>query len=335
MLSYFDHRVIKTAFGTFFAIYAAQVLGIKYGVTAGIVAIISIQATKKESVKIAVERFFASLVGLFIAAVFFYFFGYSPLVFGAFVLVFMPVCLKFNLFQGFLATVVLATHILAEKQLSFSILLNEVEILVLGAATAVVLNLYMPDVTQKLENTHQEVNRLMKKLLNYMGDELITGAIFIDEDETFKELKRQLNIGRDLAFKDYNNAFFYASRYQIELFNMKREQYKVLVRMRRHFYRFYLSSEHTYIIADFTSEVSDSIGVDLIYKKALKDLETVKETFRNMPLPQTRGEFENRAVLYQFLNDVEEFLEIKEEFLKRYTLKGEKKVYIEKSVTEK
>ena len=45
-----------------------------------------------------------------------------------------------------------------------------------------------------------------------------------------------------------------------------------------------------------------------------------------MPLPQSRGEFENRAVLYQFFNDVEEFLEIKEEFLKRYTLDGKKKV---------
>ena len=71
---------------------------------------------------------------------------------------------------------------------------------------------------------------------------------------------------------------------------------------------------------------SDSIGVDHIYKKALVDLEKVKETFKKMPLPQSRGEFENRAVLYQFFNDVEEFLEIKEEFLKRYTLDGKKKV---------
>lgn len=326
MVSYFDHRVIKTAFGTFFAIYAAQLLGIKYRVTAGIVAIISIQATKKESVKIAVERFIASLVGLFIAAVFFYFFGYTPIVFGAFVLVFMPVCLKFNLFQGFLATVVLATHILAEKNISLMILFNEVEILVLGAATAIILNLYMPDVTKNLEKTHQEINKLMKQILNCMGEELTTGAISIDEEKNFKELKKQLNLGRDLAFKDYNNAFFYASRHQIELFNMKREQYKVLVRMRKHFHKFYLSSEHTYIIADFTKEVSDSIGVDHIYKKALVDLEKVKETFKKMPLPQSRGEFENRAVLYQFFNDVEEFLEIKEEFLKRYTLDGKKKV---------
>lgn len=326
MTKYFDHRVIKTALGVFLAVWIANFLGIRYGVTAGIVSIISIQATKKESFKIALERLVASVVGLFIAATAFYFLGYTPLVFGLFILVFMPICLKFNLFQGFLATVVLATHILAEQDISAKILLNEIFILALGAGTAIILNLYMPDVTKRLENSHEEINKLMKKILNYMGEGLLTGAVFIDEEQTFKNLKSALNTARDLAFNDYNNALFYGSRYHIELFNMKREQYKVLVRMRRHFYRFYLSSEHTYIVSDFTREVSDSIGVDLIYKKALEDLEIIKETFRKMPLPQSRGEFENRAVLYQFFNDIEEFLEIKKDFLKRYTLDGEKKI---------
>ena len=205
-MSYFDHRVIKTAFGTFLAIYLAQIMGISYGVTAGIVTIISIQTTKKESVKIAVERFIASLIGLFIAAIFFYFFGYTPFVFGLFILIFMPVCLRFNLFQGFLVTVVLATHILTEKNLSLKILSNEILILVLGALIAIILNLYMPDVTKKIKYTQENVDNLMKKILSYMSDELITGAIFIDEDKIFKELRKELDIGRDLAYKDYNNA---------------------------------------------------------------------------------------------------------------------------------
>ncbi|WP_300359218.1 aromatic acid exporter family protein [Fusobacterium sp.] len=324
MLSYFDHKVIKTAFGTFLSIYLAQILGIKYGVTAGIVTIISIQATKKESIQIAIERVFASAIGLFISAVFFYFFGFTPIVFGAFVLIFMPICLKFNLFQGFLATVVLATHILAEKQISFMILLNEVEILALGAGVAIVLNLYMPDISKDLEKAHEDINNLMRTIFNYMGEDLITGSVFIDEDLTFKELKKQLNLARDLAFKDYNNSFFYGSRYWIELFHLKREQYKILVRMRKHFYKLFFSSEHTYIVSAFTKEVGESIGVNEIYKKALKDLEDIKEIFREMPLPQTRNEFENRAILYQFFSDIEEFLELKEDFRKFYALNGEK-----------
>lgn len=325
-MSYFDHRVIKTAFGTFLAIYLAQIMGISYGVTAGIVTIISIQTTKKESVKIAVERFIASLIGLFIAAIFFYFFGYTPFVFGLFILIFMPVCLRFNLFQGFLVTVVLATHILTEKNLSLKILSNEILILVLGALIAIILNLYMPDVTKKIKYTQENVDNLMKKILSYMSDELITGAIFIDEDKIFKELRKELDIGRDLAYKDYNNALFYGSRYEIEVFNMKRAQYKILVRMRRHFYKFFISSEHTFIISEFTRKVGSSIGVDKLYLEALVELEALREKFKNMPLPKSRVEFESRAVLLQFFNDIEEFLEVKKDFMKKYTLDGEKKI---------
>ena len=325
-MSYFDHRVIKTAFGTFLAIYLAQIMGISYGVTAGIVTIISIQTTKKESVKIAVERFIASLIGLFIAAIFFYFFGYTPFVFGLFILIFMPVCLRFNLFQGFLVTVVLATHILTEKNLSLKILSNEILILVLGALIAIILNLYMPDVTKKIKYTQENVDNLMNKILSYMSDELITGAIFIDEDKIFKELRKELDIGRDLAYKDYNNALFYGSRYEIEVFNMKRAQYKILVRMRRHFYKFFISSEHTFIISEFTRKVGSSIGVDKLYLEALAELEALREKFKNMPLPKSRVEFESRAVLLQFFNDIEEFLEVKKDFMKKYTLDGEKKI---------
>lgn len=86
-MKYIDHKVIKTAIGTFISIYLAELLGIKFGVTAGVVTIISIQATKKESLKIALERFIASLIGLFIAVVFFEALGYTPFVFGIFILV--------------------------------------------------------------------------------------------------------------------------------------------------------------------------------------------------------------------------------------------------------
>ena len=36
-----------------------------------------------------------------------------------------------------------------------------------------------------------------------------------------------------------------------------------------------------------------------------------------MPLPKTRVEFESRAMLFQFLNDIEEFLEIKRDYMKK------------------
>ena len=84
-----------------------------------------------------------------------------------------------------------------------------------------------------------------------------------------------------------------------------------------YFYRFYISSEHTHIISEFTRKVSDSIGVDKLYQEVLIELERVRGVFESMPLPKTRVEFESRAMLFQFLNDIEEFLEIKRDYMKK------------------
>lgn len=316
-MKYIDHKVIKTALGTFISIYIAELLGIKFGVTAGVVTIISIQATKKESLKIALERFIASLVGLFIAVISFEIFGYTPFIFGVFILIFMPVCLKFNLFQGFLATVVLATHILSLGTVSLVIVKNEIYILLLGIIVALVLNSYMPDMRKELSEKKKNIDSLMKTIMNYFGEVLITGSVFADEEKVFTELKKELDSARDIAYKEYNNDIFSSSREEVEFFQMKRNQYKVLVRMRNHFYRFYLSSEHTEIISEFARKVSDSIGVDKLYIQVMSDLERIREVFKNMPLPQSRVEFESRAMLFQFLNDIEQFLEIKRDYMKK------------------
>ena len=313
-------KVIKTAVGTFLAIYLAEKFQIKYGVTAGIVAIISIQTTKRESLKIAGERVAASFIGLLLAALFFYFGGYNPLIFGIFVLVFMPLCLKFNIFQGFLVTVVLAAHMLTEKSVSLAMLLNEGAILFIGAAVAIGLNMYMPNLTGKIKELQNDIDELMKRLLNDMGDVLLTGAVQIDEEKLFTQLREKLEKGRELAFNEYNNSLLSPSQNHIELFNLKRSQYKVLVRMRRHFFKLFISSAHTEMIADFTKKVGNSIGTDTLYMEALDELGKLKETFRQMPLPQSRVEFESRAGLLQFFNDLEEFLELKKDFLKKYKL---------------
>ena len=317
-MKYFDHKIIKTALGTAISIYLADLLDINFGVTAGIITIITIQGTKKESIKVAIERFVASLVGLCIAVLLFNTIGFSSLVFGIFVLIFMPICIQFNLFQGFLATVVLVTHMLVIKDVSLDSVANEFKILLLGTVVALVLNMYMPYVKEDIVKVQMEIDEGMKRIFNYFGEVLITGAIFIDEETVFNKLKGNVDLYRNLAFKEYNNDLFNPSTYELDMANMKRSQYKVLVRMRGHFYRFYISSEHAHLVADFARHVANTIGKDDEHENVLKELVVVREKFGNMPLPQSRVEFESRAIFFQFLNDIEEFLEIKKDFLKKY-----------------
>ena len=53
----------------------------------------------------------------------------------------------------------------------------------------------------------------------------------------------------------------------------------------------------------------DNDCIELINKLTL-----LRKDYEMMELPQSRKEFENRALLFQFLNDLEDFLIIKKEF---------------------
>ncbi|MGL4688220.1 MAG: aromatic acid exporter family protein [Fusobacteriaceae bacterium] len=318
MLKYLDHRVIKTAFGTCLAVLIANYFGIKYGATAGVVTIISIQGTKKESLKIALERLTASLIGLCISAVLFYSFGYNPIVLGGFILIFMPICIKFNLLQGFLVTVVLTTHILVEKSVSPKFLANELAILVLGGTIAILLNLYMPKLENKIKNTQDKIIDLMSEILKDMSGDLLCNCVSINEEKLFLELKKEIDLGKALALTNFNNALFSNSTYEIDLFNMKRNQYGILKRMRYNFRSFYITYEQSLMISNFTKKIGESLGKNIFLSELKAELITLKYTFRRMELPKTREEFENRAMLAQFLNYLEDFLNVKTEFIKKY-----------------
>ncbi|MEG0501423.1 MAG: aromatic acid exporter family protein, partial [Cellulosilyticaceae bacterium] len=71
----------------------------------------------------------------------------------------------------------------------------------------------------------------------------------------------------------------------------------------------------TTIVSDFANRVADSIHGEITAKELLEELKELREGFKQSKLPSTREEFENRAMLYQYLNDIEHFLQIKKEFI--------------------
>lgn len=310
-----DHKVIKTAIGAALSVYLAQLLKISFGVTAGIVTIITIQSSKRESLKIALERLIASVLGLFLAVILFKLVGFNPVAFGIFLFIFMQTCIYFNLFQGFLATVVLATHMLVSKDVSFTTVLNEVYILILGSVVALALNMYMPNERKKIIKKRNFIDKEMARLLNYFADIILTGTVSINEKIIFKKLKSDIAEYRELALREFNNTLLDECKFELELVNLRRIRYKILNRMRRSFYSFFcISSDHAKMVAKFTRRVAESVDNEEIFEEVLKDYANLKKEFSNMPLPETREEFESRAMFLQFLNELENFLEVQKEF---------------------
>lgn len=89
-------------------------------------------------------------------------------------------------------------------------------------------------------------------------------------------------------------------------------------KMNKHFSRFYMTYEQTRILSDFTSKVAVNIHADNDCIELIRQLTLLREEYRQTELPKNMEEFENRALLFQFLNDLEDFLIIKKEFKEKF-----------------
>ncbi len=107
-------RTIKTALGATLAILVAQALGLKYALSAGIITVLSVQNTKQKSVEIAKLRLYSTVLALLLSGILFLTFGFHPVSFGLYLLLFIPLAVEFKLSDGIVMSSVLVTHVLGE-----------------------------------------------------------------------------------------------------------------------------------------------------------------------------------------------------------------------------
>ncbi|WP_090039034.1 aromatic acid exporter family protein [Clostridium frigidicarnis] len=315
-MNFIGQRVLKTALGAPIAMAISDMLGLKYGLAAGIIVILSIQNTKKESFTVALKRFVSTIIALGISSILFKIFSFSPWVFGVFLMLFIPIAVKVKVGDGIVVSSVLVTHLMSEKSVNMSILGNEVMLFLIGAIIALILNLYMPSVENEINEEQRYIEELIKYILIEMSISLTQRSVSIKEELRFNELEETLNRGKKRAIINYNNYFFINSNYYNSYMDMRINQLEILKSMRGYFQRLSEIYHQNYMLSEFINDIGESIHEKNNAETLLKELNLLKEKFRIMDLPKTREEFENRSLLFQFLNDMEQFLKVKNNFAK-------------------
>ena len=87
-------RTLKTGIGATVAMLIAQKLNLSFSASAGIITILSIQNTKRASCEIAIRRMIATVIALAIGGILFELLGFNALVFGIYIIIFIPVTVR-------------------------------------------------------------------------------------------------------------------------------------------------------------------------------------------------------------------------------------------------
>lgn len=311
-------RTLKIALSTVAAIFIADFFHLESSISAGIIAILSVLDTRKTSLEIAVQRVISTLLALGIAAFLFNVLGFSTAVFGLYLLIYVPSAYKLNVQSGIAPCSVLVTHLLLAESTATGLLFNELSLMVIGAGMALLVNLYMPSQENKIADIRTQVEEKMKVIL-YQFDHFLQNGIENEiSNKEFIHLNRLLEQGVQLSRAEAENRFIDQSYYHFRYFEMRKSQARVLEQMQWNVKQISIPLQQSRILAGMYYLTAETLheynpGINL-----LEEIDQLTDLFRKSNLPETREEFEKRAVLFQLLNDFERFIQIKKDFYDEY-----------------
>ena len=312
------YRTLKTAIGAAVAIAIAQHFGLQFYTAAGVLTILSVQSTKRKSVHAVYTRVIASLVGMFLSFVFFESLGYYPIVFGIVLLFYIPIIVSLKVSEGFVSSVVIITHIYSLENFTTSLLINELYLMLIGFGMGLAVNMYMPDISNRLSSYRYQIEEnykiIFSEIANYLrnGDTLWDGKQFIDSIKLLEDAKA-------LAYQEVQNHLTRRENAYYLYFDMRESQLEIIERVLPKITALPAITEQSILVADFLEELSNNVHPGNTAHKFRRKLEQVKEDFAKMPLPTSHDTFLAQAALYQFIEEMDAYLEIKQSYWKLQT----------------
>lgn len=307
-------KIIKLTAGAVMTAAAAYALELDYAVSAGVICLLTIQDTRKETLRIALKRLIAFCGVTVLCKVGFGIFGFGFVQFGIVLGLFLILCGVLNMNEAVAMNCVIATHYFASGNISVDMIMNEAALFSLGAGTGVILNIFMPSRIGKIRRMQAETDEYIRTIIKRMSVYILrddredyTGSCFDDTDRLLEALRKE-------AVRYIGNSYVSEKDYFYKYVNMRIEQCIVLKRIFTDIKRLGSITVYAKPISEFLLKMSEEFSEINDSVELLEALDKLFLHYSSEKLPQNREEFENRALLYHILCDLKLFVSIKAKF---------------------
>lgn len=306
-------RTVKTAVGSMIALFIAQLIGLENASTAAVVTLLSVQSTKKQSVIVAIRRLAACLFGIGLAVLLFEGGAYTPIMVGVFLFIFIPAMAKLRLQEGIVPGFVIVMQLFITYHITLDFVLNQIWVLTIGILVALVFNLYMPSVEKELCELSIQTEDHFKAVFVQLA-RFIRKRERVWNDEFVYKSENTIKRGLELARRSVENSFFRKEEFYLDYFTMRKQQMDLIERVIPIILNLPTTFEQNEMVADFVEGLGFEIYRKMDAVSLLDKLREMRSKFEQMELPKTREEFETRAALLVFINELERFIQIETDF---------------------
>ena len=307
-------RAVEVAVGCCLAIFLAMLLGLENSISAGVIVILSLLATKKETLRSAVDRLASFALAVVIAFVAFSVFGYGLIGFGVYLFAFSLLVYTLGLQASLAICTVLISHFWLAGHMQPWLVGNEALLMLIGTAIGVGLNLFLPRDVKAIRDGQRRIEDILRACFLHLSNALAQGkdldALAADIRTLDASLQAAEAKTQALADNTLRSDVTYYTRY----IQMRQSQLGLLKRMQAAPADLPYCPAQAQVLAAFMWQIAQSLHEYNNAVGLLDTLDGIREGFRTDPLPQTREEFEARAILYRLMVDTEYFLLLKRDF---------------------
>lgn len=316
-------KISKLTIGCLLAYKAADSLGLNYTTSIITITLLSIQNTRKDTFTVAAKRVISFVIASAVASLSFPFLHYTIVSLFVYLLLMIGFSQLFRIEEGLTMSTVLMLHLWNARTIAPAALLNEAALMGIGILVGFLMNSYMPKQIRRIREEQQEIDSRLKQLL-YEEAELIRGSQTGEPD--FASLEELLTGAGKRADAYFKNSFHSEADYFLRYVEMRSSQEILLRKIYGNLDRLSMVPEQGKKIADFMQSIAAAFH-EINNAAALdRELTEMRKGFKEGTLPQTRSEFESRAVLFEIVHDLNEIIQIKARFAKNVT-EGQKRLY--------
>lgn len=311
-------NTVKISAAAILASGIAIALELDYALSAGAVAILTILPTKRETIKTAVGRFLAFLCALGIAFCCYRALGFTFRGYAVFLLLYIWVCQILGWYSSMAINSVLMSHFLSAETMRISAVVNEGAIFLIGMSIGVIANMHLRKNADYIEELKEDTDNQIKKILHHMSQRILNNEVSAYNENSFRDLVESIDKAKYVAHTNYNNQLRVKDNYDIEYIHMRERQCEILYEMYKNIRQIHTTPFTAGKISAFLEEMSSVYHKENTGTALMEQFRDLDKGMKGKPLPTERAEFEDRARLFYLLRQIEEFIQVKMEFLAQH-----------------
>lgn len=301
-------KIVKLSFGSSLAIFIAWLLKLEYSTVAGVITLLTVKNTKKETLKGTLGKIYGFIICTIFSYLCFNIIGYHLYSFSIYIFIVITLCFIFNIQDVIAMCVVIASHYFLQGEVSLHWFLNEAGLFIIGAGIGVLINLYIPSNKYKIYETQKKMQEEVSAVLIDIADIIVNPQVESKYNKDLNTLNTLINNSISAAYENMNNHLLSDTKFFLDHMEIIKSQRDILENLYSYVSQLNTTPPQAHIISAFIHKIGYTSFEKESVNLLLDELSRLMSTMKNQPLPVDRVEFENRAILFLCLTELKKFL---------------------------